>query len=237
METLKLGDMSVDVTHKKIKNVHLSVYPPNGKVKVSAPLSMELETIRMYVITKLSWIRKQQNRLAVQEREAPRDYIERESHYYNGKRYLLRIVGTPGTARVELGHKYIDLFIRPSLGVDQRQLVLNEWYRKQLKQEVPSLIKQYEKIMNVEVSEFGVKQMKTKWGTCNPTAKRIWVNLELAKKPSECLEYIVVHEMVHLLEPTHNNRFVALMDEYLPKWRLYKDELNKLPVRHEMWEY
>lgn len=237
MSVIQLGKLVVEVTHKNIKNVHLSVYPPVGKIKVSAPKSMELETIRVFVISKLNWIKQQQKKLREQEREGPRDYIERESHYFNGKRYQLRVIESDTRPKVELSHKYLSLHIRPGMSKVRREEILNEWYRTQLKNTIPLLIKKYESLMKVEVSDYGVKRMKTKWGTCNPTAKRIWVNLELAKKPPECLEYIVVHEMTHLLEPTHNNRFVALMDLFLPKWRLYKDELNNLPVRHESWSY
>lgn len=237
MPTLQLGDIPVEVIHKDIKNVHLSVYPPNGKVKVSAPLSMELDTIRIFVVSKLSWIKQQQKKLRNQEREAPRDFIERESHYFNGKRYQLRVIESDARPQVELSHKYLTLHVRPNTDTDKRLELLNTWYRNQLKALIPELIKKYEPLMKVKVNEFGVKRMKTKWGTCNPSAQRIWVNLELAKKPPECLEYIVVHEMTHLLEPTHNQRFVSLMDLFLPKWRLYKDELNKLPVRHENWSY
>lgn len=237
MSVIQLGALVVEVTHKNIKNVHLSVYPPVGKIKVSAPKSMELETIRVFVISKLNWIKQQQKKLREQQREGPRDYIERESHYFNGKRYQLRVIESDTRPKVELSHKYLSLHIRPGMSKVRREEILNEWYRTQLKNMIPLLIKKYESLMKVEVSDYGVKRMKTKWGTCNPTAKRIWVNLELAKKPPECLEYIVVHEMTHLLEPTHNNRFVALMDMFLPKWRLYKDELNNLPVRHESWGY
>jgi len=237
MSVIQLGALVVEVTHKNIKNVHLSVYPPVGKIKVSAPKSMELETIRVFVISKLNWIKQQQKKLREQQREGPRDYIERESHYFNGKRYQLRVIESDTRPKVELSHKYLSLHIRPGMSKVRREEILNEWYRTQLKNMIPLLIKKYESLMKVEVSDYGVKRMKTKWGTCNPTAKRIWVNLELAKKPPECLEYIVVHEMTHLLEPTHNNRFVALMDLFLPKWRLYKDELNNLPVRHESWSY
>lgn len=237
MPTIQLGDTPVEVILKDIKNVHLSVYPPNGRVKVSAPMHMELDTIRIFAISKLAWIKQQQKKLNNQQREAPRDFIERESHYFNGKRYLLRIIESDAKAKVELSHKHLTLYIRPDTSTDKRQSLLNDWYRKQLKKAIPPLIRRYEELMNVTVSEFGIKLMKTKWGTCNPADKRIWVNLELAKKPPECLEYIVVHEMAHLLEPSHNNRFVSLMELFLPKWRLYKDELNRLPVRHEHWKY
>ena len=237
MQTIYLGELPVEVTHKKIKNIHLSVNPPNGRVRVSVPLDMSMETIRVFVISKISWIKQQQTKLANQEREAPREFIERESHYFKGKRYLLRITETESKPKVEISHTHIHLFVRPDYDRDKRQSLLYEWYRQQLKIEIPILIKHYEKLMNVIVFEFGVKRMKTKWGTCNPKDRRIWLNLELAKKPHECLEYIVVHEMAHLIEPSHNKRFISLMDLFLPKWKLYRDELNKLPVGHEDWKY
>ena len=215
----------------------LSVYPPNGDVKVSAPAEMELEIIRTFIISKLSWIKKQQQKVQTQERETPREFLERESHYFQGKRYLLKIQATNKKAYVSLTHKNIVLNIRNSSSVEQKKNLLFEWYRAQLKAQIPQLIKQYEQMMQVSVHEFGIKKMKTKWGTCSPTARRIWVNLELAKKPPECLEYIIVHEMTHLLEPTHNQRFVSLMNKFLPQWRLYKDELNNLPVKHENWKH
>ena len=234
---MKLNDLDVEVVLKDIKNVHLSVYPPNGRIKVAAPRSMSTDTLRVYVISKLGWIRKQQAKLRGQEREAPREYVDRESHYFNGRRYLLKIIEGDKLAKVELRPQAIELHIRPGTPKEKRHLLLSEWYRQQLKIVIPKIIRKYEKLMGVEVREFGVKKMRTKWGTCNPEAKRIWLNLELARKPAECLEYIVVHEMAHLLERTHNDRFVSLMNEYMPKWRFYKDELNRLPVIHVDWGY
>lgn len=234
---LKLNDLYVEVVKKDIKNVHLSVYPPKGRVKVSAPMTMEVDTIRVFVISKLGWIKQQQKKICSQEREASREYLDRESHYFFGKRYLLKVVEHEAPPVVQLKHNTLELTIRPDTSLVKRQAILYEWYRAQMKLLLPNIIKKYEKLMAVEVSEFGIKRMKTKWGTCNPVAKRIWLNLELAKKPTECIEYIVVHEMAHLLERTHNDQFVALMDKFMPKWRFYRDELNRLPVRHENWEY
>ena len=227
----------MNVIQKAIKNVHLSVYPPDGSVRVSAPDSMSLDTIRIFVISKLGWIRRQQQKFQSQEREAPRDYIDRESHYLWCKRYLLTIIEHNDPPKLDISHKYLKLYIRPETSCDKRQTIMNEWYRQQLKTQLPDVITQYEKLIGVKVNTFGVRKMKTRWGTCNPIAQRICLNLELAKKPVECLEYIVVHEMVHLLEPSHNNHFVALMDQFMPKWKFYKDELNRLPVRNENWSY
>lgn len=237
MAQLKLGDIIIDVEQKDIKNIHLSVYPPAGSVRISAPLRMDLDTIRVYALSKLNWIRKQQAKLRGQDREAPREFLNRESHYYNGKRYLLKVIEIEAPARIELKHSTLLLYVRPGAPTEKRQSILDEWYRLQLKRAVPELIEKWEKKLNVKVNEFGIRKMKTRWGSCNREAKRIWLNLELAKKPPECLEYVVVHEMVHFLERKHNELFTAYMNEYLPKWRFCKDELNRLPVKHESWNY
>lgn len=233
----RLNNIEVEVVQKDIKNIHLSVYPPIGRVKVSVPLAMDKETLRVFVISKLAWIKQQQQKIRNQKREAPRQYLDRESHYFFGKRYLLKITERKATPKIILNHNTLELIVRPDTSVLKRQAILYEWYRSQMKQILPGIIKKYEKVIGVEVGEFGVKRMKTRWGTCNPSAKRIWLNLELAKKPAECLEYIVVHEMTHLLERTHNDRFLALMDRFMPKWRFYRDELNRLPVSHVDWKY
>ena len=232
-----IGDIPVDVVLKDIRNIHLSVHPPAGRVRLSAPVGMDIDTLRLYAISRLGWIKKQQRKLRGQERETPREYLNRESHYLWGKRYLLKIVEREAPSAVDVQHSAILLYIRPDASQEKKQSLLDAWYRKQLKAAIPDLIALWEKRVVVRVNEFGIKKMKTKWGTCNPDARRIWVNLELAKKPKECLEYIVVHEMVHLLENHHNERFMALMDDILPKWRSLRDDLNRLPVKHEEWEY
>jgi len=237
MQQINLGDILVDVVQKDIKHLHMSVYPPTGRVKISAPTRMNIDTIRIYAISKLDWIRKQQAKQLAQEREAPRDYLTRESHYYLGKRYLLKVTERDAAPALELKHRTMDIFVRPGVTKDKKQEVLENWYRQQLKEMLPAYISKWEKKMGVTVTEFAIKKMRTKWGTCNASAGRIWLNLELAKKPTHCIEYIVVHEMVHLLEHSHNSRFVAFMDKFLPPWRQYKDELNKLPVSHVDWVY
>jgi len=237
MEQLQLGDIIIDVEQKDIKNIHLSVYPPAGKVRIAAPLRMDLDTIRVYALSKLNWIRKQQAKLRGQDRETPREFLNRESHYYNGKRFLLEVVEFEAPPKIELKHSTLILYVRPATPIEKRQRIIDEWYRAQLKIVLLELIEKWEKKLNVKVNEYGIKKMKTKWGTCNHEAKRIWLNLELAKKPPECLEYIVVHEMVHLLERKHNDNFTTIMDYHLPKWRFYKEALNRLPVKHESWNY
>ena len=237
MQEIQLGAITIEVTQKDIKNVHLSVYPPFGQVKIAAPIRMDLDTIRIYAITKLSWIRKQQSKIIAQKREAPREYLTKESHFYLGKRYLLKVIAHDLPPTVKLKPNSIELYIRPETDTARRKVILDEWYRAKLKEMIPLLIEKWEKVMMVEVKDFGIKKMKTKWGTCNIEAQRIWLNLELAKKPSNCLEYIIIHEMTHLLERNHNTRFVALMNQFMPNWKEVKEELNRLPVSHTEWGY
>lgn len=237
MTQIIFGDLVVDVVLKNIKNLHLSVYPPDGKVKVAAPERMDIDSIRIYVISKLGWIRKQQDKFITQDREDIRDFVNRESHYYLGKRYLLNIIESDNPLKVDIKYKTLNLYVRPNTDRDKRCRLLDEWYREQLRSIVKELIIKWEKRIGVEIQEFFIKKMKTKWGSCNVDAKRIWINLELAKKNIECIEYIVVHEMVHLLERSHNNNFIAYMNRFLPEWKVIKDTLNKAPISHREWEY
>lgn len=234
---IKLVGIAVDVLFKDIKNVHLSVYPPTGRVRISAPARMSLDTIRVFAISKLNWIKQQQKKLREQERETPREYLDRESHYVWGKRYLINVIEKDSAPNVELKHDKILLQIRPQSSGAQKRAVLERWYREKLKEAVPRVIVKWEPLVGVKVARFFTQRMKTQWGSCNTNSRSIRLNTELAKKPPECLEYIVVHELVHLLEPTHNSRFIALMDQFMPKWRFYREELNRLPVRHERWGY
>jgi len=237
MQQIELGNIIVDVEHKDIKNIHLSVYPPNGKVHISAPNRMDLDTIRVFAISKLQWIKKQQETIKKQARETPREYLTRESHYFLGKRYLLKVIISDSSPKVILKHKEIELHIRPDTTIEKRKEILEEWYRNEIKKLLPDIISKWEQVIGVQSNEFGVKKMKTKWGTCNTEAKRIWLNLELAKKPMECIEYIVVHELLHLIERKHNERFIGLMNKYMPKWKFHRDELNRLPFSHLEWKY
>lgn len=238
MHSIDIGDCTIDIVRKNIKHLHLSVYPPTGRIRIATPLNVDDETVRLFAISKLAWIKRNRRNFEKQEREAPRVFKERESHYFNGQRYLLRIKEHTGAPKIELKTKtYIDLFVKPTTTIAERKKLLNDWYRNALKSEIPEIIKKWEKIINVSVEDWGVKQMKTKWGTCNIEAKRIWLNLELAKKPTICLEYIIVHEMIHLLERHHNAHFIMYLDKFMPKWKLNKEELNKLPVSHGEWEY
>lgn len=237
MKTLKIKDIEIEIRRKQIKNLHLSVYPPDGLVRASVPEQMREDALRVYLIEKLGWIRKQQEKIRSQERESVREYINRESHYFRGERYLLEIETTSQASYIELTPQKMVLHMNKLASESTRHRLVLDFYRSSLKKEIPAIIAAYEPRLGVQVEEFGVKQMKTRWGTCNPDAGRIWINLELAKKPPACLEYIVVHEMAHLIERTHNQRFTELMDAHLPLWRKYREQLNRLPVRHEHWEY
>lgn len=234
---IELGEITADVILKDIKNVHLSVYPPTGKVRISAPKRMSLDTIRVFAISKLDWIKQQQTKLREQERETPRDYVDRESHYVWGKRYLLTVTESDEPPSIELKHSRMFLRVRPGTTEEKREALFESWYRRQLRLAVPPLLARWQPLLGVEVQRWFVQRMKTKWGSCNHRAGTIRLNTELAKKPPECLEYIVVHELVHLLEPTHNARFIALMDRYMPKWQFYREVLNRLPLRRERWSY
>jgi predicted metal-dependent hydrolase len=230
IKTIDIGNIEINVVQKNIKNVHLSVYPPLGKVRISAPLRMNLDTIRVFAISKLDWIRHQQQKLRSQVREPPRAYLDRESHYLWGKRYLLKLVEVNAPNHLELQHDNIVLQVRPGLDLAKKRAIIDDFYRQQLEATIPPLIDKWERLMGVNVASFSVRKMKTKWGSCTPALQTIRLNLELAKKPPECLEYVIVHELVHLLEPSHNKRFVAFMDAFMPKWRFYQTELNRLPI-------
>ena len=235
--TLKLGSVTVDVIKKDIKNVHLSVYPPEGRVRISAPLRMSTENIRLFAISKLQWIKLQQAKMVDQDREPLREYLDHESHYLWGKRYLLNVIEVNSPPQIEIRHRKIVLHVRPSSSAERRQELLEEWYRTKLKASVLPVVAKWERAMNVKVNKVFVRRMKTKWGSCSPTSASIRLNTDLAKKPPECLDYIVVHEMAHLIEPTHNERFIALLDRMMPNWRFSRKRLNELPVRHEAWSY
>jgi predicted metal-dependent hydrolase len=235
-ESLDLGGIKVEVSFKDIKNVHLSVYPPNGRVRISAPKRMSRDRLRIFAISKVGWIKQQQRKFLEQERETPREYLNLESHYLWGRRYLLRLIESEKAPLVEIQHSR--LLLRVPEGANQQKMsqIVAQWYRNQMRAAVPPMIAKWTLAMGVTVRGFYLQQMKTKWGSCNHRAGTIRLNTELAKKPKECLEYVVVHEMVHLLEHTHNARFISIMDRFMPHWRLRRDQLNRLPVRHEEWE-
>ena len=238
MNNIVINDIEIEVIKKNIKNVHLSVHPPAGRVRLAAPENMDEEAIRLFAISKLSWIKKQRKEFDTQERQSVREFLSGESHYFMGTRYLLNVIESSEKQRVELRNKkYMDLYVRPGHTKGKRERIVSQWYREELKRLIPEYIEKWEGTIGVTVNEWGVKLMKTKWGTCNERDKRIWINLELAKKNPRCLEYIIVHEMVHLLERHHNDRFKAYMDEFLPNWKSIRDELNEMIYESSQWTY
>jgi predicted metal-dependent hydrolase len=235
---ITVSGVQVQVFRKGIKNLHLGVYPPHGRVRVAAPLRVSDDAVRLAVIGKLGWIKRQRARFEAQPRQSAREMVSGESHYFLGRRYRLRVIERAGAGTVELrGKSSLELRVRPGTDAGQRNRILHQWYRQQLKALIPPLVEKWQAALGVTVAEWGVKKMKTRWGTCNIEARRIWLNLELAKKPVPCLEYIVAHELVHLIERNHNDRFVSILEKHLPHWRLHRQELNSAPLAHETWGY
>ena len=236
--TIEVSGIQVEVVRKPIKNLHLSVHPPEGRVRVSAPTRTDDEAVRLAVVSKLRWIHRHQQAFADQPRQSPRELVGGESHYFLGRRYRLRVQENNGPNTVTLkGNTEMILFVRPGTDREKRRQILNDWYRRYMKSTIPGLIEKWQPIIGVQVDDWGVKKMKTRWGSCNIRDRRVWLNLELAKKPPHCLEYVLVHEMVHLLERHHNERFKAFMDQFMPQWRMYQDELNQAPLAYEEWVY
>jgi predicted metal-dependent hydrolase len=234
---VQVGTILADVIFKDIKHVHLSVHPPSGRVTVSAPKRMELETIRLFSLSKLAWIKQQQRELREQGREGPREYVSGESHYLWGKRYLLQVKESPMPASMDLSVSRLKLNVPGAWGRGRREAYVAAWYRNEIRRELPKRLHHWHEVLGVQPNKVFVQHMKTKWGSCNPKTGNIRLNTELARKPKECLEYILVHELVHLIEPKHGELFVKLMDASLPEWRRLRDRLNELPVRHEDWHY
>ena len=235
---IEVSGLPVEIRRKAIRNLHVGVYPPDGKVRVAAPAHLDDEAVRLAIVSRLGWIRRQQQAFARQVRESAREMVTGESHYFGGRRYRLDVVERSGNPRVRVvNNSTLELQVRPGADRAARQQTLDRWYRRQLKARIPELLAAWEPVVGVVVSDCRIKRMKTRWGSCNIEARRVWLNLELAKKSSRCLEYILVHEMVHLLERHHNERFRTLMDQCMPDWRLRKDELNETPLAHEEWDY
>ncbi|MBV5274377.1 MAG: M48 family metallopeptidase [Lamprocystis purpurea] len=232
-----LGDIAVDVVFKDIKHIHLSVYPPDGKVRIAAPSRMDLDTLRIFAVSKLAWIKQQQRKLREQARETPREFLDRESHFLWGTRYLLKVIEEESAPTVALTPGTLVLRVRPGTSEEKRQAIIAGWYRRQLKEAATGLIARWEAILGVQAGRVFVQRMKTRWGSCNPDSRAIRLNTELAKKPVQCLEYIVAHELTHLLERHHNERFKTLLDNNMPQWAQYRDLLNSLPLAHEEWGY
>ncbi|MFL6211809.1 MAG: M48 family metallopeptidase [Pyrinomonadaceae bacterium] len=235
-ETLQIGELSIQVSRKDIKHVHLSVHPPDGRVTLSTPTATRLDVARAYAVSKLGWIREQQQKLRNQARETPRQFVTRESHYLWGRRYLLTVAHADAKPHVRLDHRRITLTVRPNSNAEKRAAVMHEWHKTLLHEVVPALIKKWEARFGVQVKRYFLQRMKTRWGGCNHLVGHIRLNTELVKKPKDLLEYIIVHEMAHLLEPTHSERFTALLDRHYPTWREARAELNELPLSAESWK-
>ena len=235
---ITVSGIDVQVVRKDIKNLHLGVYPPDGRVRVAVPEHVSDDSVRLAVVSKLSWIKKQQQAFKEQPRQSERTYISGECHYFLGKRYRLELIEQIGTSRVErFKSGKLKMFVKPATSIESKEKLLNDWYREELKKIIPELLNKWEPIVGKQVDDWGIKKMKTKWGSCNIEQRRIWLNLELAKKPPECLEYILVHELVHLHERNHNERFKALLEQCLPNWRTTQATLNRSPLSHEEWRY
>ena len=230
--------MPVEVVRKDIKNLHVAVYPPLGRVRVATPLRLDDDAVRVAVISRLGWIRRQQAGFADQVRESQRELITGESIYFRGRRFRLEIIEDPGSPAVRVAtNSRIQLRCRPGDDRARREATLNEWYRERLREQLPSLLRKWERKVGVDVAEVRIRRMKTRWGSCNAAARRIWLNLELVKKPVSSLEYILVHEMMHIHERRHGQRFREMMDDMMPGWQLRRDELNRAPLAHEEWRY
>jgi len=235
---IQVADLQIEVVRKNIKHLHLGVYPPDGRVRVAAPLRLSTEAIRLAVIARLVWIRRQRVKFLEQARQSQREMVSGESHYYQGRRYRLLVIERPGPASVTLrNNRIMELRVPADTDARKREAVLQQWYRQRLRERIPPLLAKWEPKIGVTGIEVRIKRMKTRWGTCNADAKRIWLNLELIKKPVECLEYVLVHEMVHFLERHHNERFRELMDTLMPTWRTCREELNRAPLAHEEWRF
>lgn len=234
-ESLQLGEITVDLVRKNIRQVHLSVHPPEGRVRIAAPERMRLETVRVFAIAQLGWIRAQQRRMRAQPREPEREFVERESHWLWGSRLLLEIQEASGPMDVQAAAGRLRMQLRPAADRRAREALLERWYRAQVRKAAAPLVAQWCERMGVEVARFFVQRMKTRWGSCSPASRSIRLNTELGKKPPECLEFVLVHELAHLIEPGHGQRFIDLMDALLPPWRQWRDRLNRLPLAHTTW--
>ncbi|MEL6494973.1 MAG: SprT family zinc-dependent metalloprotease [Cyanobacteria bacterium J06623_7] len=224
---MKVGSLEIELVRKNIKNLYIRVYPPDGRIRVVCPQKLEETQIRQFIAAKIRWIEQKQTKFRLQPPTSPRRYVTGESCYFKGDRFILEVIYHHAPPRVEIDASTINLYVRYGSIEEQRERVLTEWYRQQLKAELPSIIAKWEGVIGVKTNDWGVKKMKTRWGTCNTRAKRIWLNLELIKKPTHCLEYVVVHELVHLLERQHNARFWHYVSLFMPEWQQYRAELQQ----------
>ncbi|HEX7891028.1 MAG TPA: SprT family zinc-dependent metalloprotease [Ramlibacter sp.] len=235
---MTVGGLAVEVVRKDIKNLHLGVYPPNGRVRIAAPVAMGDESIRLAVVDKLAWIKRQRAAFAQQPRQSTREMVSGESHYFLGRRYRLRLHEEDAPPRVAIrGLRVLDLFVRPGTSTERRLAILEGWYRDQLKEIVPPLMDKWQRALRVRASAWAIKKMKTRWGTCTVEARRVWLNLELAKKPLRSIEYVLVHELAHLRVPSHSEEFTKLLDAHLPDWRERRKELQQSTLGAEEWSW
>lgn len=235
---INVNGLNIEVVRKHIKNLHLGVYPPNGRIRVAAPLAVSDDAVRLAVVSRMPWIRRQKSKFEAQSRQSLRKYISGESHYFLGRRYRLRLNEGAVRDKVSCGvSNYIVLDVRVKHDSALREKVFLRWYREELKKRAATIVEKWSSLLKIEIPNLGIRRMKTKWGTCNTNKKKIWINLELVKKPPQCLEYIIVHELVHFFERNHNERFISIMDNALPNWRFLRQELNAEPLAHEEWEY
>lgn len=237
-DVIEVGGLVVEVIRKDIKNLHVGVYPPAGRVRVAAPLRLSDDAVRVAISTRLGWIRRQQAEFDAQERQSRREMVDGESHFFRGRRYRLSVTEHDGPPTVSLVNNST-LRLRTRQGIDQagREAILQRWYRERMREQIPALLEKWQPRIGADVAEVRIKKMKTRWGSCNATARRLWLNLELAKKPPLCVEYILVHEMIHLLERHHNDRFREILDAAMPNWRIARSALNSAPLAHEDWVY
>lgn len=233
-----VGGLRVAVVRKAIKNLHVGVYPPTGRVRVAAPLAVSDDAVRRAVATKIGWIKRQRARFDAQARQSPREMVSGESHYYLGRRYRLCVTENPGRQHTVLrGRSTLELRVTPKSTREVREAFLHAWYRRRLKEMIPPLLDTWQVALGIDGVAWGVRKMKTRWGSCNPKARRITLNLELVKKPAQCIEYLVVHELAHMIEPSHNDRFIQIMDLHMPLWRMHREALNAEPLAHDTWAY
>lgn len=234
----EICNLMVETIRKDIKNIHLAVYPPNGRIRIAAPLETSDESIHLLVVSKIPWIKRQQSKFANQERQSQRQYVSGESHYFFGKRYLLEIINSESAHKIEIKRKNrISLYTKSESTWKHRERLLECWYRSEMRKQITPLLEKWSRIMGVKVNNLSIQKMKTRWGICDPQNKKIKLNLELVKKPINCLEYVLVHEMVHLLEKKHSEEFKAKMDSFMPNWKHFKDELNQAPLSYIHWSY
>jgi predicted metal-dependent hydrolase len=236
-QQISVDGVSVHVVRRPIKHLHLGVYPPEGRVRVAAPFRISDEAVRLAVVGKWGWVKRQIEKFIAQPRQSPREMVSGESHYFLGNRYRLRVLYVPGKMRVLLKKMSLVLYVPPGTTVVQRETLLQRWHRAQLKGMVPPLLMKWQSLLGLESVGWNIKQMKTRWGTMNIPARRMWLNLELAKKPEKCLEYVIVHELLHLFERKHNARFVSMMKQHIPQWEYMRQVLNQAPLSCERWNY